>query len=155
IDNVRIYSGPLSQSQLRLDMATAVSSLIASAGPAESGNEGAAIGFSGSVSGGTAPYTYSWSFGDGGTGTGTLTPTHVYAHDGSYTATLAVTDGGGNTSLSSTAVTVNDVGPTVQAGGPYSGVPGAAISFAASASDPNPADTAGGFTYTWAFGDGA
>jgi PKD repeat protein len=127
----------------------------ANAGPAESGNEGSAVQFAGSVTGGTVPLSYSWAFGDGGTASGTLTPTHAYANYGSYTATLTVTDAQGRSSQSSTAVTVADVPPTPNAHGPYAGTPGVAIAFTGSATSPGAAEMAAGFTYLWTFGDGS
>src|SRR5262249_31787316 len=71
----------------------------------------------------------------------------------SYTATLTVTDSLNRSSQSSLVVTVNNVAPTVSAGGPYSGTPGTAINFTSTVSDPSSADTAAGFTYAWTFGD--
>src|SRR5262249_26134537 len=53
-----------------------------------------------------------------------------------------------------TTVTINNVVPTANAGGPYSGTAGTTIIFKATATDPSQADTAAGFTYTWDFGDG-
>jgi PKD repeat protein len=126
---------------------------VASAGPDESGPEGSAITFAGSVTGGQAPLSYFWAFGDGGTATGTLTPTHMYQEAGRYTATLTVTDSLGRTSTSSDTVTMTEVTPTASAGGPYSGTAGTAIAFSGSATDA-PADLAG-MQYAWSFGDGA
>jgi PKD repeat protein len=126
---------------------------VANAGSNQSGPEGSTIQFSGSVSGGAAPLTYSWTFGDGGTASGTLSPTHVYQDAGTYTATLTVTDSQGLSSKSSDTITISDITPTAHVGGPYSGAPGATISFTGSATD-GPADTAAGFQYAWSFGDG-
>ena len=162
IDNVRVYNKALSQAQINSDMTTPVSSsssspsspLVANAGPSESGDAGAPIAFAGSATGGTAPDTYAWNFGDGKQGAGSLTPSHVYATGGTYTATLTVTDAVGDASTSSTTVTVQYPPPTVSAGGPYSATTGAAVTLTASASDPNPADSADTFTYAWNFGDG-
>jgi PKD repeat protein len=128
--------------------------LIATAGPAQSTNERGAVTFAGSVTGGTGPFAYAWDFGDGTTDTGSLTPTHTYNAPGSFTATLTVTDALNHTSTSSTTVTVNAVAPTVNTGGPYSATPGAAVSFAGSATAPNPGDLTNA-TYSWTFGDGA
>ncbi len=127
----------------------------AHAGPNESGNEGSAITFAGSKTGGVGALTYSWTFGDGGTASGSLTPSHVYQQAGTYTATLTVTDSLGQTSQSSDAVTVALVAPTVTIGGPYSGTAGTAIGFSGSATDPSTYDTQAGFTYSWNFGDGS
>ena len=56
------------------------------------------VRFDGAGSTGTAPLTYSWTFGDGATATTTnAIAKHRYAA-GSYTASLVVTDGGGNPS---------------------------------------------------------
>jgi PKD repeat protein len=154
IDEVRVYNSALTAAQLTTDMNTPIPSvpLVASAGPNVSGNEGTAIQFTGSAGGGTAPYSYSWNFGDGSPATtGTLTPTHVYASDGPYTATLTVTDSANHTAPASTSVTVNNVAPTVSAGGPYGGSPGVAISFTGTATVPDPKDP---LTYLWNFGDG-
>jgi hypothetical protein len=52
--------------------------------------------------------TYSWDFGDGSSGN-TVSPTHVYAHGGSYTATLTVDDG--REGSSSTGVGVEVASP--------------------------------------------
>ena len=125
----------------------------ANAGPSETGNEGSAIQFSGSASGGNGALTYSWNFGDGSsTVGGTLTPTHTYVSDGTYTVTLTVTDSTNNTAASSTSAIVNNVAPTVSAGGRYSNVVGSSINFLGSASVPDPTDT---ITYLWDFGDGS
>lgn len=49
--------------------------------------------------------TYEWNFGDGTTASG-ASVTHAYAHSGTYTATLRVTDAAGNGDTSSVVVTV-------------------------------------------------
>jgi PKD repeat protein len=50
------------------------------------------VKFTGAASGGTPPYTYSWNFGDGSAASSTQDPSHTYAKEGSYAATLTVTD---------------------------------------------------------------
>src|SRR6266581_3673919 len=72
---------------------------------------GQVVTFTGTASGGTAPYTFSWTFGDGATGNGNPV-THTYTTSGSYTATLSVTDSKGATGAASTAVTVTGTQPT-------------------------------------------
>ena len=83
----------------------------------------------------------------------TLTPSHVYANPGTYTATLSATDAAGHSGNSTTAVTVNDVPPTVTVTDPPP-VAGSPVSFTASATDVSPAVQAAGYTYAWTFGDG-
>ena len=107
-----------------------------------------AVSFSGTASGGHPPYTYSWTFGDGGTGSGS-NPTHQYTTDGSYTATLTVTDSNSDTASDTAPVTISTPAVVAEAGGPYSGTICAPISFSGSAT--------GGctpYTYSWTFGDG-
>lgn len=58
-------------------------------------------------SGNTSSLEYTWDFGDGSASETGETVTHVYEDDGSYTATVNVTDG----SIDGTAVKVIDVGP--------------------------------------------
>ena len=84
-----------------------------------------------------------------------LSATHTYVNQGTYTATLTATDSTGRTATSSTLVTVQDVAPTVKiTSAPSAGSVGAAVSFAALATDPSPLDQAGGYSYAWKFGDG-
>ncbi|WP_165229491.1 PKD domain-containing protein [Aquisphaera insulae] len=85
---------------------------------------------------------------------GPLAPSHVYADQGTYTATLTVTDALGRSGISSTVVTVANVTPTATLNAPSTGTAGTPVSFKATATDPSPADTAAGFTYAWNFGDG-
>jgi len=50
-----------------------------------------------------SPAAYAWTYGDGGTGTGTA-PSHTYAADGIYTATLTVTGATGTSSFSQSVI---------------------------------------------------
>jgi PKD repeat protein len=56
------------------------------------GNAPLNVSFTGSASGGLAPYSYSWNFGDGTAAGTTQNPNHTYSTAGTYTATLTVTD---------------------------------------------------------------
>ncbi len=87
---------------------------VASAGGPYTASE--ATGFQLDARGSTDPdagqtLTYSWTFGDGTTGTGAQ-PSKTYADNGSFTATVTVTDPYGATSSASATVTVNNVPPT-------------------------------------------
>jgi len=106
------------------------------------------VQFAGTATGGHPPYTYSWTFGDGGSGSG-QNPTHQYTSDGSYTATLTVTDSQSVQAVDTAPVTITTPALVAEAGGPYTGTICNAISFSGSAS--------GGctpYSYSWAFGDG-
>jgi PKD repeat protein len=129
--------------------------LTANAGPDQFGNEGASFQFTGSATGGTSPYTFAWSFGDGTSGSG-ASVTHVYRDNGSFTVTLTVTDATNpnQTAQDTAMVTVANVGPTANPGGPYSGVVGSLLIFSGSATDASADDTAAGLTFAWDFGDG-
>lgn len=59
-----------------------------------------AVSFSGSVAGGTGPYTYLWDFGDGTTDPNS-TASHSYVAEGTYTASLAAQDSAGISGISS------------------------------------------------------
>jgi PKD repeat protein len=95
---------------------------------------------------------YSWSFGDGATGSG-IEPSHAYAHAGSYSVTLTVTDDLGKTDDVSHTVDVLDRPPTasfaVTTESPTAGQP--------TAFDASPSADPDGViaTYGWDFGDGA
>jgi PKD repeat protein len=111
---------------------------------------------------GSGSYTYSYDFNNDGVFeiTNSTSPTATvpasYLADGPGTRVVRarVTDSSGAFSDYTTAIQINNVAPTPNPGGPYSGAAGSAIAFTASATDPSPVDTAAGFTFTWNFGDG-
>ncbi len=102
--------------------------------------------------------TINWgdaSLPEGGTvteagGAGTVDGSHVYADNGVYTVTITVNDGRGGIASDSRPITVVNVDPVADAGGPYLGVEGSSVSFIGGATDPGN-DT---FTFEWDFGDG-
>ena len=95
--------------------------------------------------------TYRWDFGDGATST-ERNPAHAYAAFGGYTARLIVQDGHLDSAPAFVAVTILDRAPVASAGGPYTSVRGAAITFDGSGSaDPD----GNGLSYAWDFGDGS
>jgi len=113
-NNIIIYLVVLMGLFLTLVPSASALDLAAEANGPYTGTAGVAISFSGSSSGGTTPHTYSWDFGDGTPISTDQNPTHVYAADGSYTATLTVTDGSRPpvTATDTATVTVNP-GPLV------------------------------------------
>ena len=62
--------------------------------------------FSAQVSGGVEPYVHDWDFGDGSAHSPLPGPSHTYASEGSYTVTLAVTDGAAGSVSTTSTVTV-------------------------------------------------
>ena len=129
-------------------------SLIADAGPDPlAGSEGGMYTFMGSASGGLPPLTYTWNFGDGSTGSG-ATPTHVYADNGAYTATLTVRDAAGQTAQDAAVAVVANVAPLVTTPSGFGGFVGEPVLFSAVVTDPSTVDTAAGLSVSWDFGDG-
>jgi PKD repeat protein len=141
--------------------ASSIAATFASGGPVKEGGTDT-VTFS-NVTGGTGPYTYSYDFDNDGvfeiTGSSQATATvpAQYLADGPYNRVVhgRITDIAGATSDYTTTIAVNNVPPTVAFSGPFFGTPASAVTFAATVTDPSPADTAAGFTYLWNFGDGA
>jgi PKD repeat protein len=124
---------------------------VANAGGPYTGITGTAVQFNGSSSSdpdGTIA-SYSWNFGISNSASG-LTPTHTYATARTYSVTLIVTDNLGSTNSASTTATISNRPPVANAGGPYTGVAGTAVSFTGtSSSDPDGTIA----SYAWNFGD--
>jgi len=100
--------------------------------------------------------TFFWDFGDGTQGPGEA-PAHAYAKAGTYSVKLLVSDGNGDVTTASTTVTVSpprgpaNQPPAANAGGPYTGGAGKAVTLDARVSSDRDKDT---LEYAWAFGDG-
>ena len=109
------------------------------------------MNFTGSATGGTAPYSYSWNFGDDQAST-SQNPFHAYTSEGDYTATLTVTDNKGANAVASRVITVTKAAPLLAVSIKASRTSGPAplkITFSAKLSRgirPK--------TYSWSFGDG-
>jgi len=98
------------------------------------------------------PLTYAWDLGDGTTAN-TATVTHTYPAEGHYIVTLTVTDSRGlPSSPASTAVTIGNVPPTVNAGPDQSVVASTTLNLNSTFTDANAAD--GPWTYAVTWGDG-
>jgi len=125
----------------------------ADAGPDRTINEGEAVILDGSAATDTpsdiSTLLYTWYFEDGAVLSGMIV-THVFRDDGIYAVMLVVVDDNGYSDSDTLMVTVNNVAPTADIGGPYSCEEGDEIEFSGSATDPGD-DT---FTYLWNFGDG-
>ena len=129
---------------------------VASAGGPYTGVTAVEVSMSGSGSSdpdGDA-LSYAWAFGDGYTGTG-LTTSHVYAAGGTFNVCLTVTDNG-TPNMSQTQCTTASVqhvnrAPVASAGGPYTGLAGAALTASSAGSSDPDGDL---ITCAWTFGDG-
>jgi PKD repeat protein len=124
---------------------------VANAGGPYTGTAGTAVSFTGAAS--TDPQgetlTYAWNFGDNGTGTG-VSPTHTYATPGTYTVSLTVTNTSNLSATATNKATIAAVAPVANAGGPYTGTAGTAVSFSGAGSSDPQGET---LTYAWNFGD--
>lgn len=121
----------------------------AEAGGPYTSPENAEVAFQGSATG-LGALSYAWDFGDGLQGTG-ATAKHVYGDDGTFTATLTVTDPSGRTGKDTATVTVGNVAPVVTIDGPLVARRGVSTEFRGRAIDPGSDD----LTLTWTWGDGA
>jgi glucose/arabinose dehydrogenase/regulation of enolase protein 1 (concanavalin A-like superfamily) len=96
------------------------------------------------------PLTYSWNFGDGSPTSTSANPSHLYTTNGTYTATLTVSNGTQNASAS-IQVVVGHTPPTASITSPAAGATynaGGTISFSGTATDA--ADgTLPASAYTW------
>jgi PKD repeat protein len=92
---------------------------------------------------------YYWYFEDGTVLSG-ISVNHVFLDDGIYTVTLVVEDDNGFTDSTTLNVTVFNVAPVADIGGPYSGDEGSEIQFSGSASDSGDDS----FTFEWDFDNG-
>ena len=117
-------------------------------------NEGSSGSYSVSYTDVESADTHSiqWVWGDGNT-SAAASPTHIFANNGSYSASVTVTDDDGDAASESFTITVNNVAPTISSiSGASTGDEGTAITWQANYSDPGTSDT---HTVSWDFGDGA
>jgi hypothetical protein len=93
--------------------------------------------------------SYAWDFGYTGsfmTETTGITAAHTYTQDGSYVLALRVLDDNGASDVATTTLTLANLPPSAEAGGPYSGVAGTPIDFSAAGSSDPGSDL---LTYEW------
>ncbi len=137
-----------------LNGAPPISGPTADAGGPYTGNEGSPIALDASSSDddGNGSLSYAWDLDDDGAydDASSVSPSYTWNEPGSFTVRLVVTDTTGAASTDTAQVTVHDLAPTADAGGPYSGTQGAPISLDGSAS----ADPGGGtLSYAWDLDD--
>ena len=125
----------------------------ADAGPDHSADEDEVITFQGIGSDpGGGPLAFSWDFGDGHTAETALAQ-HAYTKQGTYAATLTVTDADGLTAADTSSVTVSNVLPVAGLTSNHTTEEGDNIGFFGTTSTDTPSDLPL-LTYTWNFGDG-
>src|SRR5207237_5446879 len=93
------------------------------------------------------PLTYSWNFGDGTAGSTAANPTHTYTQNGTYTATLTVSNGH-QTAQTTTKVVVGHTPPTAAITAPASYNAGGTGAFSGTANDALDG-TLPAYEYTW------
>jgi PKD repeat protein len=153
IDDIRVYNRALNSTEID-DLYTLFNDdPVADAGDAYASTEGTPITFDGSRSTDPDPYgeivNYHWEFGDGSTGAG-VRPTHTYAHDGSYSISLEVTDNMDATDRDVVFVTVLDTPPLADfAGTPAVGSSPLVVTFTDISNSHD-----GISEWYWEFGDG-
>jgi RHS repeat-associated protein len=116
-------------------------------------NEGQSVAFTATATdvGANDTLTYSWNFGDNTQPVLGRDATHTFADNGNYNVVLTVTDKDGAVTTQTTAVTVDNVAPTiVSIVKPDRINEGESVAFTATGNDVGANDT---LTYSWDFGD--
>ena len=116
------------------------------------GAEGSPVAFNGSVSDPDGDISsVVWQFGDGESGSGPVT-THTYLDNGTYTATLTVTDSHGLTASSSATITISNVSPVVQLSSAGPLLSGQSFQLTTTFTDPGIRDMPWQFQVDWGLG---
>lgn len=117
-------------------------------GPTYLGNEGALVTFTGTANDPDSDtLTYEWDFTFNVTfqidasGDGLTSPTHTYPDDGDFTVALRVRDDDTTSVESTAAVTISNVLPTPDAGGPYVVTAGDSLTYSGVGFEPSLRDS--------------
>lgn len=99
-------TGKTASATVAITVKASAAALVATAGASPvSGTQPLTVAFTGTATGGAAPYTYVWDFGDSTAPAAAQNPTHVYYAAGTFTARLTVTDAVGATAVGTRAIT--------------------------------------------------
>lgn len=122
---------------------------IVNAGKDTTINEGASLTFYPVVTdpGIQDTHSFSWIFGNGNTST-QQNPTQTFTNDGQFQVIVTVMDNNNGTDKDTVNVTVNNVPPIANAGGPYVAAINVQIEFTGSAIDPGNEDMQN-MNYSW------
>ena len=115
-------------------------------GPDQVIDEGSSVDFSATVDDpGQDTHVLSWTFSEGGTGSGPNV-SRSYPQNGTFTVVVRCEDDDGGTDSDSLQVTVENLPPSAEAGGPYSGTRNLPVEIEGSGSDPGVLDT---LSFAW------
>src|SRR2546425_5350041 len=110
---------------------------------------GVPVAFTGSVSGGTPPFTFEWTFLDGNASADPR-PVHAFASPGTYTVVLSVTDSVGATARATVPVLVNPSLSATATASDFNPPEGRSIDFSSTVSGGTSPER-----WHWSFGDGS
>jgi PKD repeat protein len=126
---------------------------VANAGGPYAGTATVSVSFS--ASGTTDPQaetlTYAWNFGDGSVLATGVNANHTYRMPGTYTVSVTATNTSNLSAMATTRATIAAAVPLANAGGPYAGTAGTALTLSGSRSTDPQGEV---LSYTWNFGDG-
>ncbi|MBN1351553.1 PKD domain-containing protein [candidate division KSB1 bacterium] len=114
----------------------------------QTGTEGQLLTFEGAFtdSGALDTHEFKWFFGDGDSAVG-KDATHQFMDNGDFNVTFQVIDDDSGVGETNSVITILNVAPTAEAGGPYAGETKDTLTFIATATDPGALDTL--FTFDW------